>query len=728
MTARNARHIVFKPSMGRRPDEYRFLLNLVPRRGTLKRRPALVALDYGHSDTNLQQNEDTGAWAATDMRSVGYNHRIIEGVDIEVVKGKIVMLYLYRTPRLNAPNDDYIQLGWSWHMASDLRFSGGVAGSSKVISSVDIDGGGSSSGHHHPGLHRTIASSFWKKRIHKCLNYMMITGHGAGYNFPVGGAVTADTDVHSAGDILLWNIDSLKMMGAPVDSTRNSSGNLVKVDPFSTIYCAHPPRNAFAHTDRLGQTIWFGFVSGQNYTLDSTLPDDQVLLTIPNINIISDPNGDKVVVEEFTVWYSEGDEPVTLPVAGCLPVRTGVDSPEVVGLAEYRGGTICFTKDSVQYLQGVGSDGNDLSRQIVSRGIGAGSRWSIKEVADGVAFANKDGLFHLSERTPQRLEQFDELFGDGMDMTNGPYQTYSDGSDGSTVGGPEAGITSESGKIYTAQTKDVTPWRRFRVDEKRLDRALGVVWDDLYILFCSNAGDASGDDNRLALVWNWKENSTAVWYLPTNMGVRGWAYNNEVSVPYVMTRYGPARFELDTLEDLAWDGDTATATPSFDDVTSSVPVAIAGQTHLYPETGDAVVIANALIHHTVRMNEGIDDNYKMKVSMWSHTSDISIGQSEVNTTQVCKSESGALQNLYQGTFNAWRMPLVTGSDYHLRAFTGLAATNHSHRIGDDIRRVSISRSGGSAVRHRMQFFTLQPADILITQIGIIGAAPKGGRS
>ena len=151
--------------------------------------------------------------------------------------------------------------------------------------------------------------------------------------------------------------------------------------------------------------------------------------------------------------------------------------------------------------------------------------------------------------------------------------------------------------IYNADINgDVYPWKHFQVDKTRLDRAVGAVWGDHYILFVSRTIDDTGDDNRLALVWNWKENGFSTWLLPKNMGVRGWAYDGTLSCPYVMTRYGLAMFDPDWTNDEAWVHSTSEVARNTID--TGIPIPVLGQTHRFPATGDGFVVPHATVTHT----------------------------------------------------------------------------------------------------------------------------------
>jgi len=731
-------HAPLKPTMGAGAESFRLLLNVIPRDGVLTPRPRIKCTQLGICPTDYSPNStyiNIPSFTGTDNDATLNSYTemntaaeidIVEGIDIELVNSRLVCLYLRRSSDMTTDDPPVrvtdVKFGYSWHPVTETLYGPpSIAGSFETVSKTDL---GASLEH---GRHAYTVARYWDRRIHKVLDSFIIAGKNVGAGRLVSGSSVVsvktlhpdDTPINNDGEIVLFDGTPMKMMGAPLDVTRvdDSDTNkavIPRVDPFSTIYVKHAPIGAFAHTDRLGQTIWYGFDT-RAYELDSALPADQVLISILQKDI--DSTGTFIKAQPYDVWYSEPGIPQSLPIAGLVPCLNSSVSDRVVGLAEFQGGTAVVTDESVQFLQGVGADWNGLTKQIVYRGIGSTSRHSVKAVGNGVVFANNEGLHYLEPNAQlARLDQFNELFGRGVEISRGPYDELQ--------GSSSADYGTEMGYCNTA---DVVPWRTYAVDKHKLDRAVGAVWDDLYLFFCTHEGADAGDDNRLVLVWNWQQNMAAVWMLPKDMGVRGWAYDGNVSTPYVMTRGGVARFELTGGRDQMWINAYASSNAhAINPVEPNVP--IVGQTNHYPQTTDAFVAADIVVNHTANVDDSLDNDYKMRIQMWQHISELSVGQKTRDTNTLNNSDSTALQNLYQGTFSSWR-----------KSSTAVAGTNHqqktaegnddsSHRVPQDIIRASIGRSGGHALSHKAQFSTLQPATIYSTQVGVIAAAPRGRRS
>ena len=668
--------------------------------------------------------------------STQYNptNTIEEGIDVELIHGKLVCMYLTRASVNVAAEDERVFLAWSWHMPGDPRLGCNkgfnfLAGTNNPVSSYylghEAAAGHGLTGFNRPGQHAYTMASYWDKRIHKVLDAFMMTGKGVGLSYIGGGIVSAPTVQGSlnADSIVLWNGLPLKMMGPPEVITTDSSGNISRTDPFSSIYVDHAPKSAFAHTDRLGQTIWYGFRPGDTYVLETALPDADVTVNIPPGDLSADKIN--VTMGSYDVWYSEPNNPMSLPSVGIIPVLNGSRAADVVSLAEFNNGTVVFTRDSIQYITGIGSDAESASRRVISMGMGADSRWATKEVGGGVVFCNRAGVHFLDPRSQaRRLIAFDELFNDGIVAERSPYNAQQGGT----------GVASDDDLIYTADnTGDVFPWKHYQVDKTRLDRAVGAVWGDIYLLFVSRTIDDTGDDNRLVLVWNWKENAFSTWLLPKNMGVRGWAYDGTLTCPYVMTRYGLAMFDPDWTNDEIWVHSTAETARNT--IATGVPVPVLGQTHRFPATGDGFVVPHTTVTHTVKLDDSVDDGptevgsaLAMHIQMWTQTSELSIARYDRNTNDIVNAKNLVLQNLYKGSFKGFRKAAASGDFHNRRPEPVGSNTDISYRINGAIVRTSTCRSGGHALRHRMQFFTLNHSDILSIAVGVTPVSPKGRRA
>ena len=520
-------------------------------------------------------------------------------------------------------------------------------------------------------------------------------------------------------EVVHWSATNMKMFGNPKvidirDWNPSATDPIPRVDFYSTIHCKHAPKNAFAHLDRKGQWIWYGFTPNQAYEMFADIPATNPMVKKPPTEFVK---GDRTVVsvQDYDVWYSEANSPVSLPAQGLMPVFHGSAASEVIGMAEYKNGTLAFTRDTIQFLGGIGManvwEKGTLTRQVVSQGIGASARHSIKSVAGTVAWVNAKGVHVMGESGAQRLEAFDELFGDGIEVMFSPYDTPND-INGSTS------LSSSNGEMEKAFDADMYPWRRYQVDKRRLEKAVAGVWGDLYLVFVSLAGDRDGEDNRMVLCWNWKDNTKSVWLLPDNMGVRGWAYDGTLSTPYVMTRYGLARFEPTHGRDSRHTLSTGNYTTSIESEEPWAPVVL--QTHKFPETGDSFCVSHLAITHEVTKKSSADDDYKARFQMWGGTAELAMCKTDPDTNTINSVDVGTLDGLYKGSYNSFF------GDFKLEG--GGGQTDTTRLAPGMIRRRSSARSGWNALRHQAQMITLNPGRILGAHIGVTGVAPRGERA
>jgi len=707
---------VMLPTMGVAPNAYKMLCNVVSRKGTLERRPRLVAMDMGYSTSfspsgtditvgsdnlafapqwrvhtvtdannvlleapggvtltsgNLSQYITTGhelheAGLTTNPKAIAsvsdssglanvqctghdlavnekvyiyqastsaagpgvgeHTHSrtlhainpVVEGIDCEIINGKIVAIYVGKFISSTAD-----------HKRTDLHFyhSYHHPGDPRMGYVKDITAFGSTKDDRPSNWYNQ--ASYWNKRIQGMFSDYAITGYGVGPTM-VGGSTAS---INESDSVSVFAGFPLKMLGATT-----AQDTIARVDPYSSFYTLYSPKNAFAHTDRhSGQTIWYGFLDGDRYDLTGELPAELALLMAYHSDV--DASRQTVITRPHHIWYSEPASPLSLSVTGWYPMFVGSQNMEIVGMADYQNGTAIFSRDAVHFMKGVGADvgNNAASRVTLHSGVGADSRWSIKSLGDGVAFANKNGLWFLDASNQVReVTGFRELFDEGVDCTRGSYHQYFGGdAQHTTITERASHLSAWSGYSY-----DDNPWRDYKIDKSRLDRAVAGVWDDLYLLFVSLEGDDLGDDNRLCLCWNWKENRpasmsgpwtegpTSVWLLPKNQGVRGFAYDGSLETPYVMTRYGLSRFEKSTSNDVMWGLGTplntagnAERTPDHhpasavaDDaeagygyvpyIITSEPTAsqpfIMGQSRWLGESGDATVTANVIVQHETK--------------------------------------------------------------------------------------------------------------------------------
>jgi hypothetical protein len=706
----------------------------------------------------------------TTTRSIHPVNIVLEGIDCEVIGNTIVALYIGRNIQSSSytTNTD-VYFYHSFHHIGDPRI-GNVQAQSVAASTINdnIDSW-------------YTAASYWKKRISPSFGDYLITGHGVGPEV-VGASVNAAGDYHDhdiqGSSVLFSGVDV--QMFATAKSYRNLDTNgvssIARADPYGTIYCTHSPKNAFMYTERnSGQSIWYGFANGDDFLLSSEVPAVTAMLGVPEEGLSA--LRDTMFVRNYDLWFSEPLRPLSLNFTGHNSVHVGSRSPDVVGLADYSNGTAIFTHDTIQFTKGIGaaSGTNAATRSILHSGIGADSRWSIKSIGTGVVFLNKKGLWHLStDGQVNEAVAFRGLFGmSGIDCSRGPYHAQITAD----VDGPDPGdeFESNSHADNAYDEFEYHPWRNYKIDIARLDRAVAGVWDDLYLCFVSLDGDDIGNDNRLALCWNWKENTFTTWLLPKDMGVRGWAYDGKMNTPYVMTRYGLARFEDCNQGDEIWyntgpktsDGSTFRQTGA---IYATVPVPaqsgygyetkiynvpgmpfILGQSYWLPESGDSYVIPSVIIQHETKHDydkaneswtrmgpvggsatyESGDDDYKMKARIWSQKAELImtefVSESHAGFMKMNFSNTGIkpLENLADETnFKLWR-------DRHCMSDStpsiGTIDSGAKFRLPNSIRRLSRARSGFQATRFVVQFSTAAPNQIFSVSVVPGMAAPSGER-
>ena len=711
------RFFALKPTMGKSADEHRLLVNVVSRDGVMERRPAIRALETGYSSPSTPAGTPSDS-SYSEKYSLTAETGILEGIDCELIEGTLVCLYLRHRSNGN------LHLSWSWHkpeqpLIGHLETGGNVWDFESGAQTTATTSENFRMGRYHAG-------SYWTRRIMKALTGFMFVGKNVGLE-QLGTTASGTYSIWDDDHIVHWDSTNLRMFTKPeaIDATKGATGPadpIPRIDVMSTIHCKHAPRGAFAHADRLGQFIWYGFSPFSAHDLNFDLDPDNILNQTPSTDQ-HDTDKSVIYAQEYDVWYSDGNSPISLPVQGLIPVFDGSKAHTVVGLAEYKGGTVVFTHDTIQYLSGAGLanvwEEGTVRRQVISQGIGADARHTIKGVAGTVAFVNSKGVWVIGESGPKRIEAFDELFDDGVEVCFGPYDIPND------ING-DTDLDASQGEMKDSYDAGMLPWRKYRVDTQRLDRAIAAVWDDLYLVFVSLADDDIGNDNRLVLCWNWRDNTKSVWLLPDNMGVRGWAYDGTFQTPFVMTRYGLARFEPDTMRDsrhvvatTSADDRIATVTTSIDG-TKPIPPVI-GQTHKYPETGDSFCAAHFVITHETAINSEEDVDYKMRVQMWGALAEIAMCKTTPDTAMMNNTDMGTLDGLYKGAFNSY----LAGDQGDFK----LAPDDDSTRLArGPFRRRSAARSGWNDLRHTAQFVTLNPGKILKVDLGLIGVAQRGERA
>ena len=699
----------------------------------------------------------------------------LEGIDCEVIQGKIVATYIGKTIQtttvtLYAQDVDTF-FYHSYHHPGDPRM--GKVRSASIFGSTKDD---------YPRNWYQQAA-YWKRRIVPSFTDYMITGHNVG---PKVVGNTTNASINEADSVSLFTGFPLKMLG-----DNQARTTIPRLDPYSSFYSLYSPKNAFAHVDRhSGQTIWYGFLDGENFTLNGTLPADDVLLMEAEGDI--NDARDTLITRPYHIWYSEPGSPLSLSVVGWVPLTIGSHDKNIVGMADYRNGTAIFSHDTIHFMRGIGADtgSNAVSRVIIGDGIGADSPWSIKSVGDGVVFANTEGLHYLDQSGGVReITGFSELFSEtGVDCARGPYHQYF-----SNIGNtPDVTASDDSGSVANSAygLTDSHPWRTFKIDKSRLDRAVAGVWGDLYLLFVSLDGDPYGEDNRLCLCWNWKESGssprqgwkagpTSVWLMPKNMGVRGWAYDGSLATPYVMTRYGLARFENSPGDDIPWKNtgpteangsslrdpprhplQTTESNSGYGYINSVLSAGscrpfIMGQSHWMGETGDSFVTTNVIVQHETKADTyrgtgeswtdalsashvynggssttgcaGGDTDGKMRIRLWAMQGEMMQSSGNMSSypfakMRFTKADIDPLENLVsREDFKVWR-----GRHSRHSAITwGPLDTEGTIRLPGGIRRASSARSGFSASRCAFQFSTSNPDKIVSVQVLLDSVAPRG---
>jgi len=713
------------------PDDsngFRLLVNMTPTGRSLERRPSIVATPIGFNASPTVSNSGSpahqvGSYSTeldlsqhTDNASTFYNsfvetNRVLEGIDVEIIQDRLVCVYLIKT---DGSGTD-LKLGWSWHWPQDP-----LLGSQSIVASGDTGSSTTLVTSDYGALHPYTVASYWQRRIVEAVDMFMITGYGVGGNRVGGTAVqgTLDNDT-----IPIWESTALLMNNFPKDVTYGADYSAIpRYDPSSSFYIDHGPKEAFAHVDRFGQTFWYGF-RNTPYKYSGVTPTERILFDKTELS--HNAGEATLIMRPYDILVSEELLPQSLNTIGVFPLfqASGADD-EVVGIADTNMGNVIFSRHAIQLFRGIGSDRNDGTLQIITDRIGCDARHSVKSMRAGVFFANHEGVHRLSNVEVQRLDAFDELFNDGVVVNRGPYSTYQGDAD-------EAAPSGSS--MEDNETHDCDPWKAYKVDHGRLDRAVAGAWDDLYILFCSMEGHDPGDDNRLALVHNQATNQSTVWLLPKNMGVRGFAYNGKFSTPFVMTRYGLAKFDSTTGVDEVWVRTGSGASMSTA-VSSTKPYpAVVAQSRLLPNIEAAVVMPDVNVHHTVRIDDSVDDDMKIRFQIWSHVADLAAGQSTLDTSQFTTADVSVLENLYHGTLDSWyKSATGAGGSYAYYAKSdGAAKTGFlpiTRYVPRDVHRLSTASTSAQGISHMFQFHTLNPINIMAINASLRVAAQVGRRS
>jgi len=726
---------------------------------------------------------DTNFWSAVgdleiqDTRQIYSSNVVLEGIDCEIIEGNIVTIYLGRdVVSVASTTSSNMYFHHSFHHVGDPRI--GNSRTLRQYGTIKDDS---------PKNWYNLAR-YWDKRITPTFSDYMITGRAVGPELTAG-----EENLFTRGGIQFRGDSASLFSGFQTKMFADNDffmSAIPRSDPFSTIYCLHIPTNAFAHTERQsGQTIWYGFIDGDLYELLSEIPADTILVMAADSDIPT--QRDTIYVRPYDVWYSEPANPLSLSVVGLFPLNVGSRSPEIVGMADFRTGTAIFSHDMIHFMRGIGADtsSNAASRLVLNSGIGADSRWSIESVGSGVAFANENGLFFLAENgSVNEVRGFSDLFSEeGADCGRGPSHPYLSG----TATGKHSDDGSNEGNADKTDF-DTAPWTTYKVDKSRLDRAVAGVWGGLYLLFVSMDGHEVGDDNRLCLCWNWKESTPAttrsawspgpasVWLLPKNMGVRGWAYDGKIKTPYVMTRYGLARFEDSPMGDRCWTNEGPTNSGGAADAnriepfergnatysnqgygwrstinaTEPMPI-IMGQTRWLPESGDGFVTTNVIVQHETK-----NDHKLASAESWSYTNDGDVsgvqsytGGDKSNDINIrifgaqsdlllskgsefvdaygkmsfSESKIHALQNFMQREdFKAWRGRHARHNDTN--EFPGSTDNDGTARVPAAIRRASSGRAGFQSSRCAVQFSTSATGKIMSVQIIMNPVTPRGERA
>jgi hypothetical protein len=760
-------------TMGHRANELELIVNMTPTKDGLERRPAIIPVELGFSkntttngassahqlgtyDSTLDLTQETNpGGASTAETAFASLNNIVEGIDVEIVQDRLVCVYLFKEDTSmgrglgTTPN---CYLGVSWHWPTDPLLGYQFATDSTwVQSNLTMHTANSSL---YGSLHKYNAASFWNRRVVENLDYFFICGYGVG-GTRLFNARSVNNQEEDA--IPIWDSTRLIMDEMPVDVTYGIDNTTIpRVNTNLTHYVPHGPKEAFAHFEhRFAQTFWYGF-RNTPYRVNGINIEEKAKASK---TIISETTG-VAIMRPYDLFLSEPALPQSLNTMDIFPIvqPSGSDA-EIVGMASYKNGTAGFTKTSIFFFYGQGGDLLSENLKYISRNIGSTSRWSIKDVPGAVFFANDDGLYRLGEDGSLAPDlAFAPLFEDGIQAGRGPYSKYQGDSDGISASGAE---------MRANEAHDCDPWQHYRVDKTRLDRAVAGVWDDLYILFCSMPSHEPGDDNRLALVHNWTTGAASVWLLPKHMGVRGFAYNGKFETPFVMTRFGLAKFEGIHARDKVWnlnsDGtgvhaSTATHTsepyPATFIKSNNMPrehVPTRGQP---PRPfGDSHVMPDVHIYHNMRIDESVDVDMEIRFQTWSHVADLepgtgilkdvdgsstfgysdTAGSDKIEFLQLSTTDIGTLDGLFQnGLFAAWYKE-ATGSGGNYAMYAASDGTiNSTNRplvryMASDITRVSTARSHAQGVAHRFQFHTLNPIKLSGIDFDIATAAERGRR-
>ena len=741
--------VPIKPTMGAAMDEYKLLLNVTSRGGKLVRRPSIKAkfMGYGYPGRDASAEEafqynassTTGTGATytkqTGGGDVNEQHKgrwwtmpqyqpkdhtqdqtdttpsfqyedVAEGIDVEIVNGKLICFYATRKRLATASTDATdIRMKVSVHSIADplIGHLGLAQKESDALKMASTKMGGAQA---------YLATQYWEKRIQRVGEGFALVGNGVGARvwatgsgfteftenlvvFDDAGIKTTQTTSISDPEGLLW-FQGFQLpfyrLGDPVTTVE-------RLVEDSVLYAKRRPHNAFLFIDGLGYPIWYGFRRADRQEVSSSLPSANAILDGVPVQL---REGTNYILDPGMVWFGEAMNPTSLPALGYFTAQQGSRSNEVVALARTMRGTLAFTRDSIEMLTG---HYLALDSKLVHTGIGCDSRWSVKNVGMGVAFVNKDGLHFIgpdpstgqgSEMSLNRVRAFDDLFKDGVDFERTPYSDLVVGDSATetvanhpnSLGGSglaASRYSQELNKVYNHTKHDDAddsggtsmPFGKYKIDKTRLDRAVAGVWEDLYLFACSRDIDDGGDDNRLILVWNYKENTSTVWLMPKHMGWRGFAYDGGMSVPYVMTRYGLAQlnnskdhdepfYRVGNDNDNDWrvdigsykvfvnqtssikprapsDRETGDNNTGYDQ--QALPVLIAGQTRFLSGNNQAFVVPRVMIAHDkhrygwTRKSAGNlqsldqddwsnfkkDDDTDMRIQIWGNQTDLEAG-------------------------------------------------------------------------------------------------------
>lgn len=725
-------------SMGVEANEFGLIVNMTPTAVGLERRPNIIPLEMsfayptvtstdaddlhqvGKYDTEIDLTEPgmEAAYGSRLASTFTHYNRVMEGIDCEIINGRIVALHLTRTG-----STKNLVMGYTWHwpgdtlLGSDTIISSGGMHSDVAILETDFGNGAQAYG----TLGQYHAARYWDRRIVRSPDVFMIAGYGVGGD-RFGSSVDSKTKENDS--IPIWNATNLLMDQYPTDVTYGSDGaSIPRVDASSQYYISHGPREAMAHVDRLGQTLWYGF-KNIRYEFDGVAPAARLLIDATDVSF--SPGDSGVILRPFDIMISEELLPQSLNLIGLFPLNQGASSSdEIVGMAEGSGGTVIFTRNSIQSFNGIGSDRTSGSVRILSQTVGASSRHSIKAVNNSVYFANDNGLHVLRDGNPLRIRAFDKLFQEGVVADRGPYSEYQGDADGSPPSQTEM-VKNETWKCQ--------PWQNYKVDKFRLDRAVAGVWEELYILFCSMPSHDVGDDNRLALVYNTVTGASTVWLLPKDMGVRGFAYNGDYPTPFVMTRYGLAKFDSVTGRDVGWktSGTGASKTTVPENTDFPYP-AVLMQSNMMPSHGvtGSTITPDVNITHTMRVDSSVDDDLKIRLQMWSNVADLAAAQATLDTNQFSTTDIGTLDGLFKGTFSSWfKEATNSGGSYAYYANSSGGSVSErtiTRYFSGEVVRTSTGRTHSQGSMHKFQMHTLNPITIHDVNTLIQVAATKGRR-